>query len=231
VEFYERLAAHYDDLFEEEPQILAYLTRSLPPAARVLDLACGTGTYAAALCRDGHHVTGIDLSEPMISLARIKAPSARLIAGDMRQASRLAPGPFDLIFCIGNSLAHLASRDEAHRLISDAAGELAGDGSLILQTVNFDRPLRRLPSLEASDVRMERRFAPHPQGTGRVLFTAVVESEGGRWEQTTPLLALSSDELEAMVSDAGLAVVELHGAYDGRLHAPESMLTIIRATR
>lgn len=41
----------------------------LDPGARVLDVGCGTGTLAAILARRGAHVTGIDISPPMLRVA------------------------------------------------------------------------------------------------------------------------------------------------------------------
>ena len=42
------------------------------PAQQVLELGCGTGRVAIALAAGGHSVTGIDSSEPMLKLARMK---------------------------------------------------------------------------------------------------------------------------------------------------------------
>ncbi|SEQ85409.1 Methyltransferase domain-containing protein [Streptomyces sp. yr375] len=38
----------------------------------VLDLGCGTGTLSLLVAEQGHRVTGVDLSPPMIDLARAK---------------------------------------------------------------------------------------------------------------------------------------------------------------
>jgi demethylmenaquinone methyltransferase / 2-methoxy-6-polyprenyl-1,4-benzoquinol methylase len=76
------------------------------PGACVLDLCCGTGDLALALCRAGvgssATVVGADFVEPMLTRARMKARdagyAAQFIAGD---ALRL-PFPdarFDLVTC------------------------------------------------------------------------------------------------------------------------------------
>jgi ubiquinone/menaquinone biosynthesis C-methylase UbiE len=48
----------------------ARLSELSPPPARILDFGCGTGDIAAAMDRMGYEVTGCDIAEPMIEIAR-----------------------------------------------------------------------------------------------------------------------------------------------------------------
>src|SRR2546425_12017349 len=43
------------------------------PGERALDLCCGTGDVAFALARAGADTTGLDFSEPMLTVARHRA--------------------------------------------------------------------------------------------------------------------------------------------------------------
>ncbi|MER3496462.1 MAG: hypothetical protein C4320_06565, partial [Armatimonadota bacterium] len=51
---------------------LLLATRGFTPK-RLLDIACGTGTMAEMLRKEGFQVTGVDISPPMIEVARRKA--------------------------------------------------------------------------------------------------------------------------------------------------------------
>jgi len=59
------------------------LVRRIPPDARVLDIATGTGDVAFLAARSGHAVVGLDFSERMLSRAREKDPgnTVRWVSG------------------------------------------------------------------------------------------------------------------------------------------------------
>lgn len=61
-------------------EIAAYVARSVPLAEprasiRVLDVACGTGTLARRLAREGYAVVGLDSVEHLVSVARARRPA------------------------------------------------------------------------------------------------------------------------------------------------------------
>jgi SAM-dependent methyltransferase len=74
------------------------------PGERVLDIGCGTGATAipfAAAVAPGGHVTGIDISEPMLAqarenIAKAGAADVTLVRADA-QLHRFPPDSFDLL--------------------------------------------------------------------------------------------------------------------------------------
>jgi ubiquinone/menaquinone biosynthesis C-methylase UbiE len=101
-EYYEARAGEYDDwwlgarLFAqrerpawfEEVLGVASVIASLP-AARTLDVACGTSFLTKFLRGE---VTGLDQSESMLRLAASRAPNARFMQGDAFPPTVLAAG-------------------------------------------------------------------------------------------------------------------------------------------
>ena len=53
------------------------------PGERVLDAGCGTGLYSRRLLERGAVVSGIDADPGMLAAARLKAPAAALVEGDV----------------------------------------------------------------------------------------------------------------------------------------------------
>jgi SAM-dependent methyltransferase len=91
-----------DGLFQPfEDQLVAAV--SAAPARRVLDVGCGTGATTLAIARtlgDGGQCVGVDISEPMLELARARAARERVPAIFVRADAGsyvFEPGAFDLI--------------------------------------------------------------------------------------------------------------------------------------
>jgi SAM-dependent methyltransferase len=131
-------------------------------ASDVLDLGCGTGSLSLLASERGHHVTGVDLSPPMIDLARAKLAGrdAVFLVGDAA-APPVGEQLFDVVL-VRHVLWALPDPGRALRLWR---GLLRPGGRLVLVegvwgTVNpAGIPAERLTALLAplvADLRLER---------------------------------------------------------------------------
>jgi SAM-dependent methyltransferase len=105
--YYDRRAHEYDDWWlgrglyadrvrpgwDDEVAVLAELIAGLP-AARTLDVACGTGFLTRHLRGD---VVGFDQSERMLAVAREQVPGAQFVHGDALTLP-FEDGAFDRVF-------------------------------------------------------------------------------------------------------------------------------------
>lgn len=69
------------------------------PGERALDAGCGTGIYTRRLAERGAIPTGVDRDAEMLAAARLKAPTATFIQGDV-SALPLAADSFDLTLAV-----------------------------------------------------------------------------------------------------------------------------------
>ena len=105
------------------------------PGAWALDLSCGTGRYALALARRGLRVVGVDISEPMLLVARAKAREAgcdlRLARADAC-ALPFRAGAVELVTII----LGLEFVGEPRRVLEECHRVLVPGGSLVIAILN-----------------------------------------------------------------------------------------------
>jgi SAM-dependent methyltransferase len=97
-----RLAEIYDALHPDRSDLDVYgAIVSELGASAVLDVGCGTGTFACLLSRLGKAVTGLDPASASLDVARRKPGSDRVrwIEGDL---TALPPLEVDLVVMTGN---------------------------------------------------------------------------------------------------------------------------------
>jgi SAM-dependent methyltransferase len=134
---YRQLAEYYDRMFS--PDELSAIQESaretilgpiLPRVQSACDLACGLGTTAVRLAKNGIRTFAVDNSPGMCRRAREKARRTgvvlRVIRGDMR-TFRL-PQPVSLILCEGDAINHLDSKSELKQVAKAVAGALQPGG-------------------------------------------------------------------------------------------------------
>jgi len=105
--FYDTLAPFYDGLMShvDYPRWADYMLDLAGPVHRVLDLGCGTGTFAEILCRRGRDVEACDRSAAMLSLAQRRDCGALFLQQDMTRLDLY--GTVQAAFCTLDGMNHL----------------------------------------------------------------------------------------------------------------------------
>jgi SAM-dependent methyltransferase len=125
----------------------------LNPGASILDIGCGTGRHALELSKRGYRVTGVDLSEGMLSQARAKAEELGLdvtfIQADATKPIELASAPFDACISLcegGFGLIGQADNPEEHDLgiLRNVARNLVEAGPFLLTALNGYQVIRQM---------------------------------------------------------------------------------------
>jgi SAM-dependent methyltransferase len=92
----------------------AYLATVFPERGeRAVDLGCGTGRHAALLASGFRQVLGVDLSAPMLRIARARRnpPNVTYQERDLRKLRADSDGTFDLVFS-SHALHHVQDLDQ-----------------------------------------------------------------------------------------------------------------------
>lgn len=247
-DFYSLLLNQYDTLFPAENEIVDFLEETFRDARGIIvDAACGTGNYTAALTGRGFSVVGFDAHPGMIDRARCCGREGRFLTATLEELAALTttlPAPWGGLYCIGNSLPHLPAREAVAAFFRDAydvltAGAVAPGGALVVQVINFARFAPRdggggsapLPAIEKPGITMHREYLPsETPGTTR-FRTELRQEDSEPLSAETTLLTLRREELEHSARRAGFSSLTVYGNYDGRAYNEESSFLLVLVAR
>ena len=205
---------------------------------RVLDLACGHGRHAVALARRGMVVTGQDLNEDYLRMAREGAALARVeietLHGDMRSIP--FTGEFDAVINMFTAFGYFASEEEDLRVLKAVADSLKIGGKLLLDTINREWVLSNYVQNDwhtddHGNTYLEHRDFDLVTGRNRVTFS-IVTADGTRRESPGHDVRLYTlTELVPLLDAAGLWPSAIYGDYDGVPYAIETPRMIVVASK
>ena len=133
---YETFAKIYDEVMDENLYLdwLEFTCRHLEKKQqKLLELACGTGILSVELANLGFEVTGLDLSEEMIALAkeRITTDDEGLyfVTGDMLDLKERET--YDVVTCYSDSLCYMPNEEAVQQVFDGVYGSLKNEGTFI----------------------------------------------------------------------------------------------------
>jgi len=237
MDFYRALSKYYDEIFPlKGPQktfLLYYLKQE--SLTSVLDIGCGTGTFAIETSKTGVQVHGVDLSDEMIQISKKKAQeigsSASFSLADMRDLSSINK-EFDGVFCLGNTLAHVSGEIE----LKDVLTQFGEKGThLLVQTVNYDRMLakqvKEFPIIKTSHLAFYRQYTYRLDGL--IDFTMKIEFPDTRQSVSgiNLLFPIKCASLKKALLETGWGVTGQWGNFDKEAWTEGSAATVIEAKR
>jgi 2-polyprenyl-3-methyl-5-hydroxy-6-metoxy-1,4-benzoquinol methylase len=111
---------------------------------KILDVGCGTGRHSIELSKRGYSVTGIDLSESQLQLAKQKASLQSLKIAFLKHDARNLnySNIFDLVIMLCEGSFPLMETDEMNfQILQNISNALKSKGKLIFTTLNGLFPL------------------------------------------------------------------------------------------
>ena len=227
--------ANYD--LEEIPRSLARIGFYVDLARRVggpvLELACGSGIVALPVARAGLHVTGIDLSEPMLRHAQHKAATeglqgmTRWMHGNAMRTQVEGDSRFRFVFITGNAFQAFLTTADQEALLANVKRHLHPDGVFAFET-------RNPTGNDLSDIEQEEPWDSFTNTAGqRVTLTGTQHFDASRqlmhwttfrrWHDVTAQQCTTTRiackftlpaELDALLQHCVFEVTERHGDWD-----------------
>ena len=219
-----RLAEIYDALDADRSDLDAYVAIAEECGARdVLDIGCGTGTFACLLARRGLGVVGVDPAEASLAVARAK-PGADQVRWLRAGATTLPILQVDLAVMTGNVAQVFVTDTDWAATLQGARAALRPGGPLVFEARDPAREAWREWNREQSSVRADvpkvgvvESWADVTAVTGeRVSFrqTFVFQRDGAVLTSDSMLRFRSRTEIEESLGAAGFVVDDVRGAPD-----------------
>ncbi len=129
---------------------------------KILEIGCGTGNYLRAFLDKGYDISGVDLSNEMLSVARKKC-NCPLYQGDMRDFK--IDKKFDVILIMFDVLSYVTDNEGVVKTLQNVRNHLNENGKLIFLVWNglavlSDPRGEGIREVEKDNVKVIRKFTP-----------------------------------------------------------------------
>jgi SAM-dependent methyltransferase len=138
---YSQLAKYYDRIYwwkdynREVDFLVKIFKRYDAQVRRVLEVACGTGNHSKILAARGYEVTGVDISDDMLRIARSKVKErAKFVRGDMRDLDAVVEGTYDAAICLFSAISYNLTFSDLRRTIQGLYDHLRERGVVVFDT-------------------------------------------------------------------------------------------------
>jgi SAM-dependent methyltransferase len=134
VDYYDRIY-WWKDYDQEVDFLIRAFRRCGINGSQVLEVACGTGGHSKVLVERGYKVTGVDISEDMLRVARSKVKGhAKFVRGDMRNLDAAVDGEYDAAICLFSSISYNLTVPDLRRTIQGLYDRLKAPGVVVFDT-------------------------------------------------------------------------------------------------
>jgi len=207
----------------------------------ILDLGCGTGIHAKSLSLRGYNVLGLDLSEEMIKIAKLKASeNLKFIVGDMSNFE--INMKFDSIISMFSSFGYLTKNKQIESSLNSIKKHLKPGGLFILDCWNGLGVMNELPSIRTKeshigDLKISRTSYPKLDSLNHlcdVKFDTDVFKNNqliDTYEELHKVRFFFPQEIKKYIEDIGFEIIEICKTFELGTKIDESDWDIVFITR
>ena len=194
---------------------------NLPDEAKVLDLACGKGRHSIYLNQLGFNVLGADLSENSIAEASKNTnTNLNFKVHDMREPFE---EKFDAIFNLFTSFGYFESDDDNLTTLKSIKESLSEYGFAVIDFMNVNHVISNLVPEEVKKVDKIDFHIKRYVKDNHIFKEIDFEDNGEKFHYTEKVQALTLQDFESMMEEAGIYLLDIFGDYKlKKFHKTES---------
>jgi 2-polyprenyl-3-methyl-5-hydroxy-6-metoxy-1,4-benzoquinol methylase len=204
--------------------------RKLIPAstAVAVDLGAGHGIQSTVLARLGYQVQALDFNRQLLAELQQNAAglSINVYEDDLLHVKRFASGHPELILCWGDTILHLAGREEVKQLIGDCFETLGTGGKLVISFRDYTNALTgadRFIPVKSDDNRILTCCLDYEADKIQVTDILHFRTETG-WQQKISSyykMRILPEEMKTMLTAAGFDV-----EHEGLMNSMVTMIAV-----
>ena len=190
--------------------LMRYL--KIPKKSKLIDIACGKGRHAIYFNKKGLNVTGIDLSQKSINIAKKnKKRNLRFAVHDMRMVFK--KNTFDIVTNLFTSFGYFENDEDEQRTINAMSENLKKDGLLIIDFMNAKKAIRTLVKREEKKVNGITFYISRSIQKNNIIKNIKFSNNGKKYHFKEKVKALSLADLSQFIINAELEIIDVFGNY------------------
>ena len=237
---YDRLMNNVD--YDKWAQHYAYLLSSAGvKSGRVCECACGTGSLTVRLAKCGYQMTGVDLSQEMLSVAVEKARGAGVSVPFVKQDMCLLQlhRRQDAILCTCDGVNYLTKPERVRKFLS-AAHKALKPGGVLVMDISTPYKLQNILGNNVlgcldEDISYVWQNTYHPRThTVDLNLSIFVRNEDGtyaRFEEKQTQRAHTMEEMQKYLENTGFTKIRFYGGESRRAPGETDQRWHIRAVK
>jgi SAM-dependent methyltransferase len=204
----------YKNRNDEEAQafmdnITHYL--NMPENGTILDLACGKGRHSIYLNKLGYNVTGVDLSENSITIAKESSnETLQFKTHDMREPMNER---YDAVFNLFTSFGYFDTHEDNIKTLKAIKESINEYGFGVIDFFNADFIIENLVAEETKEIDGITFHIKRAVENKKIIKEIRFEDKGESFFFTEKVSAFTLADFEAMMEEAGIYLLEIFGDY------------------
>jgi SAM-dependent methyltransferase len=242
---FEYISKYYDLIYEDkdyekEVSFIEDIFAKYHKPKKILEIGCGTGNYTKILAERGYKITGVDISENMLNVARQKCECS-FAKGDMRNFS--LHEKFDTCIAMFAVIGYVTDNEDVIKALKNIRSHLEPNSLLVFDVWNGLSVMRNLPEvrvkkIEKRNMKIVRIAVPNLRAFDHIcevnytLFAMnKVTNEYTEFDEKHIMRFYFPQEIRFFLKEAGFEVLEICPFMDLNGQVDESVWNITVVAR
>lgn len=224
MDFLHNLVEYYDELYPVTDELINFiesLCKDFSTPNKILQIGSGSGKLAFDLAKKGKDVTGIEMSQPLLTCASLKRRTQLLSVRFFKMSATemdkyLGKSYYNMIMCINNRLVSVHDEETAVKVLKNCRELLSENGKMIIRVYNYDYIKNgNKPSVKKSE-RVSLITKISFKSDTKAVLTQTIETYGRKLPilENMEIFPVTKQVITRLAKDAGFTSAEFYSDYN-----------------